>query len=117
MKLINTKTIVAMLFVLMFVSACTESKPEPINTVASESEKTIALEKWARSCALCHINGEGGAPKTGDLLAWQERLDKGQDVLLRHTIEGFNKMPPLGYCMDCSEKDYLILIEFMAAQK
>ena len=23
-------------------------------------------EKWQRSCALCHVGGEGGAPRMGD---------------------------------------------------
>lgn len=72
------------------------------------------LAQWARSCALCHVRGEGGAPRLGDRQAWQPRLAQGQDLLLSHTIEGFNNMPPLGYCMDCNREDFRRLIRFMA---
>lgn len=72
------------------------------------------MDKWARSCALCHINGEGGAPRMGVVEEWQPRLAQGKDVLLAHTIEGFNSMPPLGYCMACERDDFVALIDFMA---
>ena len=71
-------------------------------------------EKWRRSCALCHLRGEGGAPRTGDPLAWRYRLTEGRDSLLRNTITGLNRMPPLGYCMDCSEDDFIVMIRMMA---
>ena len=57
-----------------------------------------------------------GAPPAGDAAAWAPRLAKGEDTLLRHTIEGFNNMPPLGYCMDCSRDDFRRLIRFMAGE-
>ena len=72
------------------------------------------LAQWGRSCAHCHVRGEGGAPRLGDAADWTARLDKGEGVLLEHTIEGFNDMPPLGYCMDCSAEDFRRLIRFMA---
>lgn len=79
-----------------------------------EPPAQTTLAQWGRSCALCHVRGEGGAPRVGDAADWQARLDKGEDVLLEHTIEGFNNMPPLGYCMDCSAEDFRRLIRFMA---
>ena len=73
-------------------------------------------EKWARSCALCHVSGEGGAPRMGDQQAWQARLDQGNDTLMAHTINGFNRMPPLGYCMDCETSDFAAMIKLMAGE-
>ena len=84
------------------------------NAVATES--TAAMAQWARSCALCHVNGEGGAPEVGDKEAWQPRLAQGEDMLLKHTIEGFNNMPPLGYCMDCEEDSFREIIRFMGGE-
>lgn len=75
------------------------------------------LAQWARSCALCHVNGEGGAPRVGHAAEWQDRIKQGADVLLAHTVEGFNNMPPLGYCMDCEEADLRALIDFMAGSQ
>ena len=71
------------------------------------------MELWARSCALCHIDGNAGAPRVGDSDAWQPRLAQGRETLLRHTVEGLNSMPPLGYCMACERGDLLSLIDFM----
>ena len=69
---------------------------------------------WVRSCALCHANGEGGAPRAGDAAAWLPRLALGENVLLARTVDGYNDMPPLGYCMACGRDDFQALIRFMA---
>jgi cytochrome c5 len=69
---------------------------------------------WSASCALCHVDGNGGAPRVGHADEWRPRLAKGSGVLLQHTLEGFNDMPPLGYCMACERADFEALIRFMA---
>jgi len=71
--------------------------------------------KWARSCVLCHVNGEGGAPRLGHPEEWQPRLAQGEAVLLRHAVEGYNNMPPLGYCQACEREDLRALIKLMSA--
>ncbi len=71
------------------------------------------LAKWQASCALCHIDGNGGAPRIQNKVDWDSRLAKGEAELLRSTIEGLNNMPPLGYCMACEENDFLTMIDFM----
>ncbi len=47
-------------------------------------------------CSTCHLAGVGGAPKMGDHAAWQERADKGLDVLTASVINGMGVMPPRG---------------------
>ena len=47
-------------------------------------------------CTTCHLAGVGGAPKVGDQAAWQERADKGMDVLTASVINGLGVMPPRG---------------------
>ena len=87
------------------------------NSMAGASPSGPSAEQmaqWKRNCALCHVRGEGGAPVLGDTKAWKARLAQGEDVLLAHTVEGLNNMPPLGYCMDCEEADFRALIRFMA---
>ncbi len=71
-------------------------------------------QQWSDSCALCHVTGVAAAPLTGNVQQWQPRLAQGRDVLLIHTLEGFNDMPPLGYCMSCEREDFIAMIEFMA---
>ncbi len=84
----------------------------PVPELAVISAAT--MDKWSRSCALCHIRGEGGAPRIGVAEDWQPRLAGGHAALITHTIEGFNNMPPLGYCMSCEREDFEAMIEFMA---
>ncbi len=69
--------------------------------------------QWSHSCALCHVTGNGGAPRVGNAQEWMPRLAQGRSALLEHAIEGFNNMPPLGYCMSCERDDLIAMIEFM----
>ena len=54
------------------------------------------MDKYAKSCQVCHANGAANAPKTGDAAAWEPRMAKGM-------------------CFDCSDDEYKALIEYMAA--
>jgi cytochrome c5 len=85
--------------------SATADPPQPISPEA--------MQRWSRSCALCHIDGSGGAPVAGNSVDWAPRLAQGMDVLLAHTVEGLNNMPPLGYCMACERGDFLAMIDFM----
>lgn len=67
-----------------------------------------------RSCGVCHNGQLPMAPKKGDAAAWKPRLEKGDEVLIKHVTEGFNAMPPRGMCMDCSAEDYKAVIDWMS---
>ncbi|MEO1080867.1 MAG: c-type cytochrome [Pseudomonadota bacterium] len=73
------------------------------------------LEKYNKSCVVCHDQGVAGAPKTGDAAAWAPRLEKGMEGLVASIKNGLNAMPPMGMCMDCSDDEYMELIKYMAA--
>jgi cytochrome c5 len=111
---------VVVLWVVLALTGCGEagsggrSEPPLPSLAEGATDPAEVMRLWSRSCALCHVNGEGGAPRLGSIGEWQPRLAKGRDVLLAHTIEGFNNMPPLGYCMSCSRDDFERLITFMA---
>lgn len=103
-----------MLVVLLWgLAGCTANDPE-VTAPEPSQPMQAALGKWSRSCALCHVNGEGGAPTVGQTEQWQTRLEQGDQVILDHIVEGYNNMPPLGYCMDCDKADFLALTKFMA---
>ena len=68
---------------------------------------------YNKACVACHASGVAGAPKLGDKAAWEPRLALGVDGLLQSAITGKNAMPPRGTCMDCSDDDLKIAIEFM----
>jgi cytochrome c5 len=47
-------------------------------------------------CAKCHAEGDGGAPKIGDLDAWVQRMKHGLPYLVHSAIRGHGGMPPRG---------------------
>ncbi|MCU7247950.1 c-type cytochrome [Pseudomonas koreensis] len=95
-----------------------EAKSPAANGVASSatpSDPALA-QIYANSCQLCHANPAANAPLTGDRKAWEPRVRQGTDTLLDHAINGYNGMPPMGQCVECSEEQFLQLIGFMADQ-
>ena len=108
---------IAFVCALQFGCSKPEAPATPSTATPPFSDAAITelgKQRWARTCAMCHVRGEGGAPKIGDAAAWEPRLAQGEDIILEHTINGFNNMPPLGYCMDCEREDLRAYIRFMA---
>ncbi len=75
------------------------------------------MDKYNKSCAVCHNTGAANAPKTGDAAAWEPRLAKGMEALLQSVNNGLNAMPPKGMCFDCTDDEYKELITYMATAK
>lgn len=117
----SIKKLSVLLFTLL-ICACTSlgQPPSTARTVSSlapfanDIADQAVMGKWARSCALCHVSGEAGAPLAGDSAEWQRRLAQGEASILRRVLEGYNSMPPLGYCMACEVDDFRAMIGFMA---
>jgi cytochrome c5 len=119
--------LVAVVGLCLSLFACSESakiepqsegvtKAIPESALPESASVYDVMNKWARSCALCHVTGEGGAPRSGFAEDWNPRLVNGKAMLLTHTIEGYNNMPPLGYCMACEEEDFIALIDYMVGE-
>ncbi len=70
-------------------------------------------------CTACHTSGLLGAPKKGDLAAWQEKETAagGFSKLLANSISGIKSMPPKGTCSDCSDEELSKTIEYMSGLK
>jgi cytochrome c5 len=89
----------------------TSANPAPAPT-------SPAIQKiYDTTCKTCHSKPESGAPQAGDAKAWAPRLAQGKSVLIDHAVNGFQKMPPMGMCMQCSEDDFAALIEYMSGSK
>jgi len=86
-------------------------RPPTLRAVTVDEE---VMAKWSRSCALCHITGEAGAPVVGVTAEWQRRLEQGEEAIINNVVEGFNSMPPLGYCMACEVSDFRAMVAYMA---
>jgi cytochrome c5 len=82
--------------------------------VAFAAQAEPNMEKYNKSCVVCHDQGVAGAPKTGDAAAWAPRMEKGMDALMASVKNGLNAMPPMGMCFDCSDEEYMELITYMS---
>lgn len=86
-------------------------------SVVSQAADQSVVNRYTRTCAVCHATGAAGAPKSGVVSDWQPRLEKGMDVLLQNVSRGTGAMPPKGLCMDCSNDEFNALIKYMATPK
>ena len=77
------------------------------------TERETALYEY--SCKTCHEEPVTGSPQSHDVAAWTPRLKKGDATLLDNIVNGFNGMPPLGQCIECTADDFIRLTRFMAA--
>jgi cytochrome c5 len=64
-------------------------------------------------CFACHATGASEAPLFADAEAWQPRLAKGLPTLMSNTLDGLGLMPPRGTCMNCSEDELRLAVDFM----
>ena len=72
---------------------------------------------YDRACRACHALEGLGAPLAGDSAAWTPRLEeRGLEGLMASVHSGKGTMPPMGYCADCSDDDFLALIGFMSTE-
>lgn len=56
-------------------------------TVTAESTQGQGV--YMNFCAPCHASGVAGAPKVGDKVAWQGRINKGEEAMAALAIKGF----------------------------
>lgn len=86
-----------------------------------DSQTQVVVQKevpgkaiYDQYCSVCHRDGLAGAPKFENKEDWQARLSaKKLDGLLTSAKNGLNAMPAKGTCMDCSDEDLKIAIQYM----
>ena len=79
--------------------------------IAGQQAEVAAVASGPRSGEQVY-NGALDAPKPGSD-SWKPRIAQGFDVMLKHSIEGFNNMPAMGTCATCSEDEIAAAIRFM----
>ena len=70
-------------------------------------------EIYNSKCAGCHTSGVMGSPKFASLEDWAPRVDLGLEKLTLSAIAGKGGMPAKGTCMDCSDNDIKITVQYM----
>ncbi len=66
-------------------------------------------------CAGCHATGSGGAPKYGDITAWNTILKAKPDSVYTNAIHGIGGMPAKGTCITCSDVEIKQAVDYMEA--
>ena len=61
----------------------------------------------------CHNSGVLGSPKYASIEDWAPRIGLGVDKLTASAIAGKGGMPAKGTCMDCSDNDIKITVQYM----
>lgn len=86
--------------------------------VASASgEPRTGQEVFEASCVMCHGEGKQvGAPIINVASDWDERVAKGMDTLYSNAIDGYNAMPAMGLCTDCSEEEIMASVDYMVEE-
>jgi cytochrome c5 len=91
--------------------------PAPTATPAAAAVDPVGAGVYAKTCALCHAAGVGGAPKPGDKADWGPRIAQGEDTLFKHAIEGFTgakgAMPAKGGSPSLSDADVKAAVTHM----
>ncbi|HET8789929.1 MAG TPA: c-type cytochrome [Modicisalibacter sp.] len=70
-------------------------------------------EIYASVCMACHDTGAAGAPKMGDVAAWEPRMEKGMETLYAHAIDGFKAMPAKGGNPSLSDQDVKDAVNYL----
>lgn len=116
MKLMKVaKTAVALSgLALATVFTAGSATAEQTLTLAQISEGFDPQRTYTQSCGACHNSGAAGAPRFGNSEDWSARLEKGRDVLLENTINGYNNiMPPKGMCFTCSNDELAAVLNYI----
>ena len=86
--------------------------------VVASSESSEKTERsgegiYSSNCQGCHSSGVMGSPKYASLEDWAPRIDLGLEKLTLSAIAGKGGMPARGTCMDCSDNEIKLTVQYM----
>ena len=109
-NLVNTLARVLVSAVLLAaLSACSEQAPQ----TQADADTHPGQSVYNEACISCHNPGISGAPRLGDIDAWQPRAAKGREALVLSTVNGLNAMPAKGMCWRCTDEELGLAVDYM----
>ena len=85
----------------------------------TDKELLLGKEIYVVECALCHDEGEEGAPRLGKAELWTERLIKPEEEIISRAINGFvgedGEMPAKGGSDYLTDAEVAAAVRFMIA--
>lgn len=89
----------------------------PTAVAAAPTADPIKGKKiYQTTCALCHAASIAGAPKPGDMAAWEPRVALGYATLYDHALNGIRGMPAKGGNPSLSEADLANAVGYMFSE-
>ena len=107
------------------IDSATLERIKPIGEVRIDNSASVAssstIEQSERSgeeiyntkCQSCHSSGVMDAPKYASLEDWAPRIELGVDKLTLSAIAGKGGMPARGACMDCSDNEIKLAVQYL----
>ncbi|TCD48574.1 c-type cytochrome [Chlorobium sp. N1] len=101
-----------------FALAFSLSQSFPLAEPALAAEHDLARGEsiYGSTCSTCHNSGIMGAPKPGDKAAWVDRIAGGFDLMVAHSLNGFNGMPARGGRSSLTDTDVADAVAFMVSK-
>jgi cytochrome c5 len=93
-----------------------EAAAAPAAAAAPKPDPAKGKQVYQTTCALCHAASIAGAPKPGDMAAWEPRVAQGYATLYSHAINGIRGMPPKGGNPSLSEADIANAVGYMFSE-
>ena len=117
--------LVCTILIGMQINGCSNSESDvaPSSSPPEEDAHVVEIPEeyqkghsvYEQQCAMCHHEGEGGAPRVGSEKQWAKRISKGKDILAKNAFEGFEgewgTMPPQGD--DLSMEDISAAVDYI----
>ncbi|MBK7519156.1 MAG: cytochrome c5 family protein [Gammaproteobacteria bacterium] len=96
---------------------CIQGKSDCAAPVAAVASGPRSGEQvYGAACVACHDSGLAGAPKIAVADDWAPRIAQGEDALVGNALSGIRGMPPKGTCMNCSDEEIKLAVEYMVSR-
>jgi cytochrome c5 len=86
------------------------------NHISLAAAEHLGKQIVTTRCILCHGQGIGGAPRLTVKTDWEKRLKQNKSVLFDHLEQGYRAMPPKGACLECSNNDLHVALDYLLKQ-
>ena len=86
--------------------------PAPVEVAAADTAKG-GEEVYFAACVACHASGAAGAPRLGDVAAWEPRAATGFDALVNSSINGKGVMPPRAGFPNLTDEELANAVRYM----
>ncbi|MEM1443915.1 MAG: c-type cytochrome [Verrucomicrobiota bacterium] len=115
---------IAFAILTLSIVSCSEDNELPKTVMPwdwepEEPELVSGKAVYSKTCYLCHNEGEESAPMLTDRSEWEERIAKGEALLIQNAIKGFfgddGHMPPRGDNKSLTDEEVTAAVRFMIA--